>query len=894
MGSQSVTNYILNDLPQQKVSGSTMKPSYIRTGRSLAGMVLVLLGLSTYGCGDSATQTQPAELGSLSVSDGALDPQFNPATTSYFVQLSTDRSSTTITASPRVAGDTIRIDNQQTTSQTITLESPGTEKSINIVVTETGTGGTSKSYTVRVKRASLAGNNSLANLTVSPGTLAIPFDKDSPNYTVSVANNIERITVTPTLSDPLATMTVNGQPASSGQPSTVDLNGGGQTTTITITITAQDRSTKSYEVSVSRGPSNNNNLQGLTVSSGSLDPTFRANRTAYTVTVGSGVTSVTVRPTLADATATMTVNGTTVTSGQQSQPIAVGPGAAPTIITIIVFAQNGSPKPYSVTIARAANSNLSALTISPGTLDSPFNANGLSYTVNVGSGIDSVRVRPTLADPAATMTVNGQPVTSGQQSGPINLNPAGQPTSIQIVVTAQNQTTTKTYSVTVVRAALGANSNLSALAITPGALDSPFNANDLSYTVDVGSTVNSVRVRPTLDDSTATMTVNGQPATSGQQSAPITLNPAGQPTSIQIVVTAQNQTATKNYSVIVVRAALGANNNLSALTISPGTLDSPFNANGLSYTANVGSTVNSVRVRPTLDDSTASMTVNGQPATSGQQSAPITLNPAGQSTSIQIVVTAQNQTTTKTYSVTVVRAALGANNNLSALTISPGTLDSPFNANDLSYTVNVDSAVGSVTVSATKEDPNAVMLIGSVTVPAGTPSGGSTFPLNGAGGEPTPISITVTAQNGVDIKTYTISVVRPAAPTAPPRPASAPDLLTADDFCTPNLPPNQNTCFTPLPPDINSREDNLTNVKKPGFSVPLPGSGETAKLYMNGAEVASDSTPAGSTMILRPKAELPDGSYDVNYTLSNSNGESDKSPIMTPPLRIDSTIGTTF
>jgi trimeric autotransporter adhesin len=485
-------------------------------------------------------------------------------------------------------------------------------------------------------------------------------------------------------------MTVNGQPASSGQPSTVDLNGGGQTTTITITITAQDRSTKSYEVSVSRGPSNNNNLQGLTVSSGSLDPTFRANRTAYTVTVGSGVTSVTVRPTLADATATMTVNGTTVTSGQQSQPIAVGPGAAPTIITIIVFAQNGSPKPYSVTIARAANSNLSALTISPGTLDSPFNANGLSYTVNVGSGIDSVRVRPTLADPAATMTVNGQPVTSGQQSGPINLNPAGQPTSIQIVVTAQNQTTTKTYS------------------------------------------------------------------------------------------------------------------------------------------------------------------------------------------------------------VTVVRAALGANNNLSALTISPGTLDSPFNANDLSYTVNVDSAVGSVTVSATKEDPNAVMLIGSVTVPAGTPSGGSTFPLNGAGGEPTPISITVTAQNGVDIKTYTISVVRPAAPTAPPRPASAPDLLTADDFCTPNLPPNQNTCFTPLPPDINSREDNLTNVKKPGFSVPLPGSGETAKLYMNGAEVASDSTPAGSTMILRPKAELPDGSYDVNYTLSNSNGESDKSPIMTPPLRIDSTIGTTF
>ena len=875
-----MTNYILNDLPQQKVSGSTMKHPHIRTGRSLAGMVLILFGLSAYGCGDSATVTEPATLGNLSVSEGTLEPRFSPDTTSYTVQLSTDVSSTTITATPRVAGDTIRIDNQLTSTQTIDLDSPGTEKSVNIVVTETGTGGTSKSYTVRVKRAPLAGDNSLANLIVSPGTLTPSFDKNSLRYTVSVENNIGSITVTPTLSDPLATMTVNGQPADSGQPRSINLAGGNQVTTITFTITAQDGSTKSYEVAASRRLSKN--LGGLTVSPGTLAPAFRADRTAYTVNVGSTVESVRVTPTLADSRATMTVNGQPTTSGQP-QTIGLGIPGSPTVITISVIVPDEPANVYSVTVNRAALNginNLSALTVSPGSLAPTFQEDRTTYTVNVGSAVESVRVTPTLADPRATMTVNGQPTPSGQQSQPIGLGIPGSPTIITIIAIAQNGTP-KSYSVTVNRAALNGNNNLSALTVSPGSLAPTFQEDRTTYTVNVGSAVESVRVTPTLADSRATMTVNGQPTPSGQQSQPIGLGIPGSPTIITIIAIAQNGTP-KSYSITVNRAALGANNNLSALTVSPGTLDSPFSANDLSYTVNVGSTVESVRVRPTLADSRATMTVNGQAVTSGQQSGPITLNPAGgQPTGIQIVVTAQNQTT-KTYSVTVVRPPLGANSNLSALTVSPGTFDSPFNANDLSYTVTVGSAVENVTVSATKDDANATMALGSVTVPPGTASGQANFPLEGAGGANTIISVTVTAQNGVNVNTYTLSVFRPAAPTAPARPTSTPDLLTADDSCP--LIPGSTLCFA------GSNTDNITNVKRPGFSVPLPGPGETAKLYMDGNEIPTSATPSGNTLILRPNADLPDGSYDVTYTLSNAVGESDDSPEMTPQLEINTII----
>ncbi len=865
-----------------------------RTGRSLIGLVLVLMGLSAYGCGDTGTQSQPAELGGLSVSEGTLDPQFNPATTSYVVQLPTDVSSTTITVAPRVAGDTIRIDNQQTTSQTVTLTSQGAEQSVNIVVTDTGTGGTSKSYTILVRRTSLAGDNFLNNLTVSPGTLAPPFDKGLRRYSVSVENNIGSITITPTLSDPAATMTVNGQSTNSGQSRTINLGSGGQVTTLTVTVTAQNGSTQSYEVAVSRGPSNNNNLGGLAISSGTLDPVFRADRTAYIVNVGSSVTSVRIRPTLADSTATLTVNGQAVTSGQQSQPIGLNPpGGSPTIVTIIVISQKGEPKPYSVTFnppALNGNSNLSGLTVSQGTFDSPFNANDLSYTVNVGSGVGSVRVRPTLATTTATMTVNGEAVTSGQQSAPILLNPAGGlPTSIPIVVTAQNRTTTKTYTVTVVRAALNGNNDLSALIVSPGTLDSPFDKDDQSYTVNVGSGVESMRVRPTLAGTTATVTVSGQAVTSGQLSAPIPLNPAGGlPTSIPIVVTAQNQT-TKLYSVIVVRAALGGNSNLQRLIISPGTFTQPFTSSRQNYTVNLtSSTVAQVAVTATLQDTAASMSINGQGTSSGLART-IDLKPAGESTEVEITVTAPNSDQ-RIYTITVNRPAPSSNNNLSAFSITQGTLTPVFAANTLGYTVTIDSAVGSVAVSATKDDPNATMAIGSVTVPPGTASGQSTFTLNGAGGEPTPISVTVTAQNGVDVKTYTISVIRPAAPTPPAKPATAPDLLTADDSCPLDVLDEDGDTITNECFGSTSNEDNITTIKKPGFSVPTPGSGETAKLYMNGSEVPSSITENGATIILRPNADLPDGPYAVTYTLSNSVGESDKSPAMTPQLEINTII----
>jgi len=101
------------------------------------------------------------------------------------------------------------------------------------------------------------------------------------------------------------------------------------------------------------------------------------------------------------------------------------------------------------------NANLINLTTTAGALSPTFASGTTSYTVNVSNTTTSTTVTPTVDYVAATVTVNGTPVTSGSASGPITLNLGAN--VISTVVTAQNGTT-KTYTITVIRAVVTTSS----------------------------------------------------------------------------------------------------------------------------------------------------------------------------------------------------------------------------------------------------------------------------------------------------------------------------------------------------------------------------------------------------------------------------------------------------
>lgn len=95
------------------------------------------------------------------------------------------------------------------------------------------------------------------------------------------------------------------------------------------------------------------------------------------------------------------------------------------------------------------NANLSGFTLSQGTLSPVFSASQISYTASVVAATNSITITPTAAQANATIKVNGTTVTSGNASGNIAL--ALGSNVITIEVTAQDGTTTKTYTVTVTR-----------------------------------------------------------------------------------------------------------------------------------------------------------------------------------------------------------------------------------------------------------------------------------------------------------------------------------------------------------------------------------------------------------------------------------------------------------
>jgi alpha-tubulin suppressor-like RCC1 family protein/phosphodiesterase/alkaline phosphatase D-like protein len=225
------------------------------------------------------------------------------------------------------------------------------------------------------------------------------------------------------------------------------------------------------------------------------------------------------------------------------------------------------------------NAGLTALALNNGTLTPAFATGTASYTASVPYAVSSITLRPTLADTNASVKVNGVTVTSGSASAAIPLNIGDN--TLTTVVTAQDGTTTQTYTVVVTRAASSTNAVLASLTSNIGAFTPTFDSGTASYTATVPFATNTLTLTPSAADSTATLKVNGVSIASGNASAPLTLNLGD--TAFNVVVTAQDGTTTQTYTLTVTRQTTALAASYNAAT------DVPLTMNGVTAT---GSTVN--------------------------------------------------------------------------------------------------------------------------------------------------------------------------------------------------------------------------------------------------------------------------------------------------------------
>ena len=200
-------------------------------------------------------------------------------------------------------------------------------------------------------------------------------------------------------------------------------------------------------------------LTSLRISDGTLTPSFVQSTTVYTVAVPNSVHTLVVTSTTSSPNATIDVNGTGAISGTGFGPIALLVGPNPITVTVTA-ANGGTTRTYVVIVTRAPSSNadlgnLSAATGGGANIPlnpAPFSGATVSYSGTVAHEVMSGTVTATAADTAATIVVNGSAVASGSPAGPFVLNVGAN--VFTVTVTAQDGTTVKSYTVTIVRAPL--------------------------------------------------------------------------------------------------------------------------------------------------------------------------------------------------------------------------------------------------------------------------------------------------------------------------------------------------------------------------------------------------------------------------------------------------------
>ncbi len=415
----------------------------------------------------------------------------------------------------------------------------------------------------------------------------------------------------------------------------------------------------------------NANLSSLVPSAGTLAPAFASGTTSYTTSVPNATSSITVTPTTADSNATVTVDGVSVASGTASDAVNLSVG--PNVITTVVTAADGATtKTYTVTVTRAGGP-----AYANGDLLLGFRAAGdpgstKDYVVNIGSASQFTQAATAFAVPglgniAADLSTSGGALGlfgAGWNTradvfwGIVGTDLAGDPANT-LYATRPRETVDKRSEAWARRSSSSQSTTNSAYrafisgftggglnAVSPkGTIQSISDANSYAQFTSGGS---DFGYYDEIEGDFGNGTVGS--VLDLYRLAPTTGNPAG--AGLVFVGTFKlDDGGVLTFTPAAL--ALGSNADLVSLEPSAGTLNPAFVSGTTSYTAIVPNATTSITLTPTVADSNATVKVNGVTVASGAASGSIAL--AEGSNVITTVVTAEDGTTTKTYTLTVTR-----------------------------------------------------------------------------------------------------------------------------------------------------------------------------------------------------------------------------------------------
>ena len=528
-------------------------------------------------------------------------------------------------------------------------------------------------------------------------------------------------TVTPTVNDSGATYVIKlgGVTDADG---VVSLSVGSNV--ITIKVTAEDdETTQTYTVAVTRAepPSTDATLSGLTLS-GIDFGTFASGTTSYSAQVANTVSQTTVTPTVNHSGATYVIK----LGGVVDADRVIALDAGSNVITVEVTAEDDSTtKTYTVTVTRAAAPISAPDLVVPFVYISFSNPYGYSpsFTLGVnvknqGSGASgSTTLRYYRSTDSAITSGDaevGTDAVDGLAASEISretidlIAPSAPGTYYYgacVDAVSDESDTTNNCSGAIawmVPAETSTDATLSALTLS-GINFGAFSSATTSYTASVANSVSQTTVTPTVNDSGATYVIKlgGVTDADGMVSLSVGSN------VITVQVSAEDDSTTKTYTVTVTRAEPPSTDaTLSALTLS-GIDFGTFASGTSSYTASVANSVTETTVTPTVNHSGATYVIKLGGVTDADGVVSLSVG----SNVITVEVTAEDDETTQTYTVSVTQAVPPSTDAaLSALSLS-GIVFGTFDSTTTTYSAQVANSVSQTTVTPTVNDSGASYVI---------------------------------------------------------------------------------------------------------------------------------------------------------------------------------------
>ena len=489
------------------------------------------------------------------------------------------------------------------------------------------TGSINSNVTINIKEKYIASSNSnLSSLELDVGTLTPSFDKDITSYSVTVEYDVETIN----LSAKAENLKVSNV-SITGNKKLVDGDN-----LYTIIVTAEDGSTKKYELNVIRkkdSRSSNTNLK-----------TLKANRnnvlSSKSLTVKNNVSSVEIVAETED-------EKSKISGDLGIKDLNVGKN----IFKLTVTAENGDVETYEFTVTRSeadgiktpsANASLRSLLVD-GTEVTGFSSATHTYEVRVDKNKTTAVISAVKDDENA--------ILSG--IGTVSLDYGTNTFTVRVI--AENGKTNNIYILNIMRGGKAtatsaqsdeenvevqteeikpeSNNYLKSLEINQGVISPEFNKAVSAYSTVVGMDVDKINVIAMADYEKATVEVIGNTdLVEG-------LN------NITIMVTAEDGTK-RVYTISVTKTdnLELANANLQSIAIDGIELLPEFNPNVLEYTCYVEENVTLLDVVALATRSNAKVEITGNE------------NLVPGENIINIIVTAEDGITTKTYVVKVMKA----------------------------------------------------------------------------------------------------------------------------------------------------------------------------------------------------------------------------------------------